>query len=147
MAVFVVDPIGWTKEFRGWRGVVGEWLWDKTKNIERVATIEAPGPGKLALHNRTGLNYGTGRLQSRIKANRGRWVYELEGRVIAVPEHALWVHEGTRPHAIVPRTPGGLLVFYWPKAGKTVFMKKVNHPGMMPNPFLARALSGVMRFS
>ena len=144
--VFVIDPIGYSKEFRGWKGVVGQWLYDKTTDVERVAKIEAPGPGKLPLHNRTGLNYGTGVLQNRIKAARGHWGPELEGRVVAIPKHALWVHEGTPPHAITAK-PGGLLVFDWPKAGGTVYLKRVKHPGMMANPFLARALSGVMRFS
>lgn len=36
---------------------------------------------------------------------------------------------GARPHPIRPRTPGGLLVFNWPRAGGTVFLRHVNHPG------------------
>lgn len=37
--------------------------------------------------------------------------------------------EGTRPHVIKPRRMGGVLVFEWPKAGGTVYLRRVNHPG------------------
>lgn len=53
---------------------------------------------------------------------------------------ALWVHEGTSPHEIRPRRKPRL-VFFWPKAGRVVAFKKVDHPGTAPNPWLARALN------
>lgn len=53
---------------------------------------------------------------------------------------ALWHHEGTVPHRIVPRRRGGFLVFYWPRAGRVVFSRGVNHPGTQPNRFLTNAL-------
>ena len=142
MAVFVVDPIGWQTEFRGWGGVVGKWLTNKAEDVQHLAMIEAPGPGKIP-HNRTGINYSTGNLQSRIRVNRGRFGVELEARVVAIPDNALWVHEGTRPHVILPGS-APRLVFFWAKVGRVVYLPKVNHPGMMANPFLERALHGVM---
>lgn len=36
-------------------------------------------------------------------------------------------NRGARPHVIVPRRPGGVLVFE--VDGETVFAKRVNHPG------------------
>lgn len=51
---------------------------------------------------------------------------------------ALYVHEGTVPH-LIQGNP--LLTFYWPKAGKVVSLRYVNHPGTQPNRFLLDALS------
>jgi hypothetical protein len=52
---------------------------------------------------------------------------------------ALWHHEGTVPHVIVPRRRRWL-VFYWRRVGAVVFAKRVNHPGTRPNRFLTNAL-------
>jgi hypothetical protein len=52
---------------------------------------------------------------------------------------ALWHHEGTQPHTIRPRTKPRL-VFYWPKAGGVVFLRKVNHPGTRPNRYLTDSI-------
>jgi hypothetical protein len=52
---------------------------------------------------------------------------------------ALWHHEGTIAHVIVPRR-AKWLVFYWRKVGAVVFAKRVRHPGTKPNRFLVNAL-------
>lgn len=52
----------------------------------------------------------------------------------------VFVHEGVPPHRIVPRN-AKKLVFYWPRAGRVVFLKGVNHPGNRPNRWLLRSLS------
>lgn len=52
---------------------------------------------------------------------------------------ALYHHEGTRPHVIVPRT-APRLVFYSARAGRVIYAKRVNHPGTRPNRFLTNAL-------
>lgn len=44
----------------------------------------------------------------------------------------------TRPHMIVPRR-SSVLVFFWPKVGKTMFLKRVSHPG---SSFEPRAVLG-----
>ena len=46
--------------------------------------------------------------------------------------HALWHHEGTRPHPIVGRR-----VLRFVKNGKVVFAHKVMHPGTRPNRYLS----------
>jgi hypothetical protein len=56
--------------------------------------------------------------------------------------YAIYVHEGARPHVI---RGNPLLVFYWPKVGKTVYFRRVNHPGNRPNRFLVRALAAIRR--
>lgn len=52
---------------------------------------------------------------------------------------ALLHHEGTEPHVIAARRRP-MLVFYWPKVGRVVAFKRVNHPGTSPNRFLTDAL-------
>ncbi len=52
---------------------------------------------------------------------------------------ALWHHEGTVAHVIVPRRRKWLW-FYWRRIGAEVFAKRVNHPGTQPNRYLTNAL-------
>lgn len=52
-------------------------------------------------------------------------------------EYAAAVHEGTRPHVIVPRNAS---VLAFQVGGKKVFAMKVNHPGTRGRPFLRDAL-------
>lgn len=56
---------------------------------------------------------------------------------------ALLHHEGTDPHVIEPRQPGGVLVFWSDRAGAVVAVRRVNHPGTKPNRFLLDALSAI----
>jgi hypothetical protein len=49
-----------------------------------------------------------------------------------------WITEGTRPHVIRVKR-ARFLRFYWPKVGRVVYFKSVNHPGTKANPFLSRA--------
>lgn len=67
------------------------------------------------------------------------------GRVVAKAEHALYVHEGTRPHMIYPRSPGGMLS--WVQGGVRRFARHVHHPGNAPNPFMKRGLERTRRES
>jgi len=60
------------------------------------------------------------------------------GRVFNQVPYAGFVHNGTPPHVIVPKRPGGVLVFQI--GGKTIFTKRVNHPGTNANPFYDRAV-------
>lgn len=43
---------------------------------------------------------------------------------------------GTAAHVIRPRRAGGTLVFYWEKAGRMAYFKKVNHPGTKATRFV-----------
>lgn len=56
-------------------------------------------------------------------------------------DYALYVHEGTRPHMIFPRRPGGTLAFE--VDGRTVFARSVHHPGTRARPFLRNAATRV----
>lgn len=47
---------------------------------------------------------------------------------------ALTTEKGARPHKIVARRAKAL-TFYWPKVGRVVSFKSVNHPGNPPMPW------------
>ncbi len=64
----------------------------------------------------------------------------VTGGVIATAPYARFVHDGTRPHLIVPRR-SSVLVFEI--GGRTVFTKRVHHPGTRPNPFIRDAMEAV----
>lgn len=136
---FVPAPLAWEHAFKSQNGLVGEWMKGKVKEVERLAVIEAPGPGKPP-RNRTGINYATGRLEESIYSGLGSWGSsgEVEGIVGAKAKHALFVHAGTLPHVILPRH--AKILAWKGKSGKMVFATKVHHPGTMANPFLDRAL-------
>lgn len=50
-------------------------------------------------------------------------------------KYAVWVHDGTSPYTIYPRTK---MALFWKGAAHPV--KRVNHPGIRANPFLRRAV-------
>jgi hypothetical protein len=136
---FVRDPAGWDHEFKSWTGVVGQYVAKKTEVVAVVARAEAPSPGDPP-HGRSGFNYSTGELAAGIRTSFDHWVNrDLESQVVAIPEHALMVHEGTRPHVILPRK-APKLVFFWARKGHVVSLGGVNHPGTQPDPFLVKGL-------
>ena len=57
------------------------------------------------------------------------------GRAGRTPQLGYQIY-GTAPHVIRPRNPGGTLVFFWEKAGRMAYFKKVNHPGTRANRFV-----------
>lgn len=75
----------------------------------------------------------TGQLRGAIRAtqvtNEGS---RYRFRMVAPVIQAATTDKGARPHVIRPRRRGGVLVFSWPKAGGTVFLRHVNHPGNPP---------------
>lgn len=82
----------------------------------------------------------TGRLRasgSMQIAERGSAVV---GQVEYTADYAAAVHNGTRPHVIVPRR-GRYLRFQ--VGDRTVYARRVNHPGTPARPYLATALREV----
>jgi len=62
----------------------------------------------------------------------------LTGEVIVKVNYGIFVHEGTKPHIILPLRAK---VLAW-KYGKGMkFAKRVNHPGTKANPFLSKAVN------
>jgi len=86
----------------------------------------------------------TARLKTAIRADAvhrsGPW--KIDGGVSVDVPYAAAVHEGARPHIIRARR-APVLSFFWPKVGRQVFFKSVNHPGNRPNPFLSNAVHRV----
>lgn len=118
--------------FRGWNGPVGH-------SVNRLAK-------ETEWRARTLANKRTGRMVSKMETQKGKWSKGIEFKVGTSVPYALFMHEGVlTPHPIKPKTPGGLLVFYWPKVGHVVHFKRVMHPGNRPYKFLERALEGAMR--
>lgn len=69
---------------------------------------------------------------------KNRWQKEFSqfrGMLYPLMNYAKYVHEGTAPHTIFPRFRKAL---YWRGALHPV--KKVQHPGTTPRPFLANAI-------
>lgn len=63
--------------------------------------------------------------------------------VVKVNHHAaIYVINGTRPHIIRPRRPGGVLRFT--VNGRVVYARYANHPGTKPNDFLRKALRAAL---
>lgn len=80
----------------------------------------------------------TGQLERSVKAGNSSdgltgWL-ELDR---SIAPYGPYVHEGTRPHTIVPRY---MLALRWVADGKFVFAKRVRHPGYEGDPFLFNAL-------
>lgn len=143
--VFVVDVSGWQHAFKRKGGLVGQWMGDLVGDVAATTKFEAPGPGKRP-RNRTGMNYGTGRLMGSVGASvQGDGIDEIEGHVYVKPEYARYVIHGTKPHVIKPKKPGGYLRFYWFKHHKWMVVRHVNHPGTAANDFMARALKSGLR--
>lgn len=69
------------------------------------------------------------------KQSRDRIVWTAE----VDTDYAAPVAFGARPHVITARRASALR-FYWPKAGKVVYFRQVNHPGNQPNPWWKRSL-------
>lgn len=72
--------------------------------------------------------------QTTIEGNRVRLSVSANAR------YARFVEYGTRPHVIrARRSP--VLSFFWPKVGRQVFFKQVNHPGSAGRFFLTHAVN------
>lgn len=68
---------------------------------------------------------------------------DLTVEVSANTDYAIYVHEGTAPHTITPRS--ARVLRFPTKGGKIVYTTKVNHPGTQPQPFLMDALRATVR--
>lgn len=55
-------------------------------------------------------------------------VLATAGRAGQTPQCGYQMY-GTSSHIIRPRRAGGTLVFFWEKAGRMAYFKKVSHPG------------------
>lgn len=63
-------------------------------------------------------------------------VKENQGTVYLGSSTAVFLHEGTKAHNIVPRSKKALR---WVNGNEFIFAKKVRHPGIKADPFLYSA--------
>lgn len=70
-----------------------------------------------------------------VRSNPGYNVEVFAGGTPETSKYVLAHHDGAKPHVIRPRRKK---VLKFQAGGRTVFAKKVNHPGNRPNPFLLR---------
>jgi len=113
---------------------------DASRFLGRVMT-EAEALAKL--YAATG-EYTTGNLSRSIHKD-GPHIRPgaVTGRVGSRLHHAALAERGARPHPIFPHPPRRYLKFFWRRAGRTVYLDKVRHPGYRGKRYLERALREV----
>jgi len=120
----------------GPRGLATAYVRRITRQIENRARLYAP--------------VNTGNLRGSITSAVVSRGLTVSGTVGTPVHYAVYVHEGTRPHEILPRTPGGVLT--WKagpgsgenRAGPRLYARRTFHPGTRPQPFLRRAMDDVL---
>lgn len=121
-----------------WTGPV-ETVKENLKHGEAVLTQVGEQvilPMLEARYDATGLQKRTGMMKTAVsKRGAPGNVFEVSDSKLtvgidynAVP-WAKYQLEGSLAHEIRPRKPGGLLVFFWKKLGKVVYLRRVSHPG------------------
>lgn len=76
-----------------------------------------------------------------------RFVMRPDGPTVEVgstEKHALFHHEGTRPHEILPKQASVLRFPVSKGSSVFIFARSVQHPGTKPNKFLTEALEAVL---
>lgn len=107
-------------------GIVYRNMERRVRRVEQEAIRRAPGSMKQGI--RVGIGRGPGG--------------EFRGTVTSTHPASIYVLNGTRPHRIFPRSPGGVLRFTI--GGRVVYARYVNHPGTTANPFLQEALRAAL---
>ena len=121
MAVkLIIDGAKMHEMLHGKDGAVGKWMFGRAQVVQMAAIAQCP--------KRT----------NKLSESIVKRMYETPGGldvVIAAQQpYALYVHEGTKPHTILPKKAGGVLHFMID--GQDVFARSVNHPGTKANKFL-----------
>jgi len=147
-----------SKTFRRFRGkpkksYPGEnfsWSFNKIEFYESVLKLELRTPvgmvgrymagvgAKLATKARAQVGKKTGSLARSIGTSVSGATYGVKLSVYARDKKAFMHHEGTRPRLILPKNPGGVLIFA--KGARVIKTKRVMHPGTKPNRFLSDQL-------
>lgn len=87
----------------------------------------------------------TGRLRNSIQIQEFTSSHGSGVRIGTNVVYALIIHNGSKPHVIVPRNAS---VLSWQGPTGRVFAMRVNHPGFPANPFLVDGLArGMAKFS
>ena len=106
----------------------------------RVALLVGAEAKRLAPVRKGGVGTPGGRLRASVTHEIAKSGNLVVARVGSNVDYLLPVHEGSRPHIIVPKSKKALK---WNKRGRARFARRVRHPGNKPNPFLRDALRAV----
>jgi hypothetical protein len=117
-------------QFAGWSGPVG-------RSVERLLK-EAVFRIKIFANKRTGA------MAAGMHYKKSTWSRGLQALVGSEVDYTLYVDQGTKPHPIHAKNAPAL-VFYWPKVGRVVAFKSVNHPGNKPYKFLEKGFERALR--
>lgn len=133
---FQINQAGYDRQFKSETGETGVWLKKIADEVASKSREDSPKPGGRE-------SFATGKMAASITTQPVPGGPDLAMAVIINSDHAIFVHEGTRPHGIKARN-APLLKFFWNKVGHVVEFKSVNHPGSKANPFLRNALDAVV---
>lgn len=118
------------KEFQGWTGPVG-------RSVERLAK-------ETVFRIRTIANKNSGAMIAGMHYKKGKWSRGIEFQAGSDVDYTLYMDQGTKPHVIKAKN-APYLTFFWPKVGRVVHFKSVQHPGTKPYKFLERGMELAMR--
>jgi hypothetical protein len=96
---------------------------------------------KMVVKAKAQVGKKTGALARSIGMSVSRAAYGVKLTVYARDKKAFMHHEGTRPRVILPKNPGGVLIFS--KGTRVIKTERVMHPGTRPNRFLSDQLREV----
>jgi hypothetical protein len=132
------------------------WSFKKLVIYDNVLNFEMRNPGGMVGKHmsllglrmldkaRAQVGKDTGALARSIGMSVDRAAYGVKLTVYAKNKKAFMHHEGTRPHVILPKDPGGILVFS--KGTRVIKTKRVMHPGTRANRFLSDQLREVPKY-
>jgi hypothetical protein len=121
-------PVTSTKNY----GVLNRIFYSKNGEVSKDMLKRAH---RVARHARMQAPVKTGRLKRSIKVYKHeRYTRGQSVRVGTSVPYANYVHEGTKPHLIIPNSKRALK---FTKGQSVIITRRVNHPGTRPNRFLA----------
>lgn len=125
--LFKINKSTFDFEFKSMHGMVADYLTQKGKLLQRLAKTQVGvDSGKL----RKSINYKLSTKGSNLVVTVG------SGNKVA-----LWHHQGTKPHTILPKSAKTLR---FNSRGKIVYAKVVHHPGTRPNKYLTDNLRKII---
>lgn len=113
--------------FQGWEGPVG-------RSVERLAR-------DTVFFQKVFGAKKTGAMVAGMHYTKGKWSRGIQFEAGSDVSYAAANDQGAKPHVIKAKN-APYLVFFWPKVGRVVAFKSVNHPG---NKAYGWAMKGLQR--